>query len=185
MCDHMRCGHPYRLEYCETEAKDIDGDAAGAIKKIEHLIYEKGVPQGEQPGPLQRGDKNIHHSFSVLEGDDSASMWPLVETKVTISHDRNMQQHTDTYMIYVAWQVHSDKATSEEYKILYTLDQWPHAIIGTIDEYDLRTEQLDRKSALPLVARSMTPYDIDMLIRNLTQVEAMLDAGEKESTPDA
>ena len=185
MCDHTGCGHPYRLEYCEREAKDIGGDGAVAIDMIEHLIYEKSMPPGEQVAPQHRGDRNVSHSFSVIEAAGEEPMWPLVETKVTISHDRNLRQHTDTYMVYVGWQLHTGEATSEEYKVLYTLDQWPHAIIGTIDEYDLRTERLDRKSALPLVPRAMTPYDIETLMDNLLQVKDMLDSGEKESASDA
>lgn len=181
MCDDMKCDHPYRLEYCREEAKEPDGDAAVVIEMLDHLLYESGKfvpnPQCSSDGRV----RYVERTFSFLHGDIKTWVWPLLETTVSVAHHHNVAFKSDEYVIRVGWVAHQQGASSEQYQTVYTLSQWPHTILSTVDEYDLSTERLKDLKNPELINRPATPYDFDILYRHLDEVERMCIATDSEA----
>ena len=183
-CDHLGCEHPYRREYCTIEAKDVDGQAVLAIEAIENLLYQYGK---KSLGPHYMTDgetKFVQRTICFAQECGFAESPSLLETEITIAHQHSAAPNRDAYVVHVKWTVHQENISHEPYQTIYTLEEWPHAIIGTIDEYDLSTERLKDLERPKLLPRSLTLYDLSVLKKHLKDAEEALVAADNETAPN-
>lgn len=180
-CDHIRCEHPHRLEYCAVEGGDADGDSAITIAMITNLMYERGdFEQGMEY--LNDGEiRYISRYFEYLHGDTESWAWPLLETRVSIVHERNVKLDGDTYKVNIGWKAHQQGISTDFYETFYTLELWPDVIYATVDEYNIKTEQLRTHEQPVHYSRPMTGYDHEVLFKALAELEDMRIAEERDN----
>lgn len=169
-CDHVNCEHMQRLEYCEIEGSDPELCAA-SISLIEHLMYlrdsfERGMQYTHDGkiGIISRELIYTSPSPELSEGSD-------IERQISIFHELHAQPAGDTYIVKTGWRPLYDGADKNFYETYYTLEQWPMVTHATIDEYDLKTEQLRTGNSPVLVSRPMTEYDHKILLTILCDFE--------------
>lgn len=165
-----------RLEYCEIEGRDPEGSALHNIELIEHLMYLRG---DFERGIRYEHDGNVRfisRDFVFRRPDSNVANALELETRVSFLHEYHTKRNKDTYVVKVGWRPLYDGANEDYYETYYTIEQWPTLTYATLDEYDLKTEQLRTHEQPTLVARPMTDYDQEMLFNTLCDVDAFTEA---------
>lgn len=114
----------------------------------------------------------ISRELSYTHLDTESFSTTEVETHVSFLHERNVAHDSDTYVVKVGWRPLYDGANKEFYETFYTIELWPTVTYATIDEYDIKTEQLRTHERPTLVSRPMTKYDHETLFGVLSDLEA-------------
>lgn len=173
-CDHIRCEFPHRLEYCEIEARDPEGDPAVITEMIQHLLYERNDFERCVEYRNEGRDKYVTRKFQYRHIDgEGPQRGPLLETRINLLHKQTRQPVSDMYQVRLGWRVFQIDTDEEYYETVYTIEPWDHAAYGTIDEYHIATEQLKTGDRPTHRARPMTGYDHEVLFNKLAELDTI------------
>lgn len=176
----MRCEFPHKRKYCEETGKDPDEDVVMLIDSLDEILYNAN--DFERGGFHHESDEEASYferEFTLLGGDDSSSVWPLIETKVTVRHIKEKYLNHEQFLIETGWIVHSEGAPKQPYKKNYSIELWPGTVAAVITEYDLSTAKMKNKT-VGMINRPMVPYDYEVLLNTLAEIDGMQDGLARE-----
>ncbi|HET7629809.1 MAG TPA: hypothetical protein VFK03_00375 [Candidatus Saccharimonadales bacterium] len=172
-CQHLKCNHQERLEYCPEVATDPEGKAALVIDMIDYLLYDKAdFKRGGFEHCAQSDGHTFKRDFSWLDwGMSSSERLDLFETNVVIEHNYDRRLRADRYLVSASWNTLSEDHQARGFRVDYAIDKYPEGRLqAEITEPDFNVEVITTPNqAIKYTSRPLTVYDLECLKDNVLE----------------
>lgn len=134
-CADSSCGYENRLEYCETEAGDPEGNVSYVIQSLDELLYDNNqIASDMYMASISSDGRVINRTFSITHFDSRGWILPLTTSTIAIKHSVGRRLNTEAYEVQLDWSVEQLDQSSEPYRVNYTIDLYTHGTVQALIE---------------------------------------------------